>query len=380
LFTHDITRAMQTAQRHILFREGAGRLAGLKRPSSQIALFISRRRGHSPRIPVSQFQLYMDERQSIASTFDIEPWFVFDDCLSDVPDAVWRQTTMICLQTHYDVSEASYIALTDDLLAKAPGARLVHFDLTAPADLRQAAPVSDRAEMFVKKHVLRDRGLYGRPTLGMTNLSDHYARSFGIEKEAATFPIPDGFYDKLEIGPTFFTEFGMQRAFRQGSPESWAMDRPIDVHARFGAAGLDWYEAMREQALAAARDIRSRNVLIEFPVPTKQFMAEMRHSKICYSPFGYGEICWRDFEALSVGALLMKPDASHIELDPGVLVAGESYVPLRWDSADLSEKVDYYLRNEAERIEIARNGFLKIKEYFAERRFEAHFERLFGQK
>jgi len=27
-------------------------------------------------------------------------------------------------------------------------------------------------------------------------------------------------------------------------------------------------------------------------------------SKICISPFGYGEICWRDFEAIIFGCLL----------------------------------------------------------------------------
>ena len=42
----------------------------------------------------------------------------------------------------------------------------------------------------------------------------------------------------------------------------------------------------------------------------------MRHSRICISPFGYGEICWRDFEAILCGCLVVKPDMSHVETNP----------------------------------------------------------------
>ena len=30
------------------------------------------------------------------------------------------------------------------------------------------------------------------------------------------------------------------------------------------------------------------------------------------SPFGFGEICYRDFEAMLNGACLIKPDVSHL--------------------------------------------------------------------
>ena len=69
------------------------------------------------------------------------------------------------------------------------------------------------------------------------------------------------------------------------------------------------------------------------------YMRELRASKICFSPFGYGEVCWRDYEAILSGAVLLKPDMSHIETDPDVFVAGETYLPVRWDLADFEAQV-----------------------------------------
>ena len=124
--------------------------------------------------------------------------------------------------------------------------------------------IRDSADIFVKKHVLKDRKSYNQPTIGMTNLSNHYASQFKIEKERHEINVPDGFFQKLEIGPTFYTEFGMRRAFESSSPDKWLVDRPIDVHARFGTTGVDWYKAMREQALATIEKLQSPNVSVSY--------------------------------------------------------------------------------------------------------------------
>ena len=55
------------------------------------------------------------------------------------------------------------------------------------------------------------------------------------------------------------------------------------------------------------------------------------------SPFGYGEICFRDFEAVLSGALLLKPDCGHLETWPDIYGEG-TYVPLDWMASDLHFK------------------------------------------
>ena len=52
------------------------------------------------------------------------------------------------------------------------------------------------------------------------------------------------------------------------------------------------------------------------------------------SPFGWGEICYRDFEAAIGGSMLIKPDMSHLSTWPNIY-ASDMYKSLKWDFSDL---------------------------------------------
>lgn len=93
---------------------------------------------------------------------------------------------------------------------------------------------------------------------------------------------------------------------------------------------------------------------------------------MCFSPFGYGEVCWRDYEAVMCGALLIKPDMSHVETYPDIFRPHETYVPIRWDFSDLEEKVNYFLDNEPERNAITQNAYSSLRNYFACDGFPQH--------
>ena len=75
----------------------------------------------------------------------------------------------------------------------------------------------------------------------------------------------------------------------------------------------------------------------------KEYMFLMSKSKISVSPFGWGEIGARDFETISSGAILFKPDMSHLLTWPDYFIPNETYVPIRWDYSDLERKIFNYL-------------------------------------
>lgn len=52
------------------------------------------------------------------------------------------------------------------------------------------------------------------------------------------------------------------------------------------------------------------------------------------SPFGWGEICYRDFEAIIGGALLIKPDMSHIQTWPNIYNEN-NYFSISWDCNEI---------------------------------------------
>lgn len=80
-------------------------------------------------------------------------------------------------------------------------------------------------------------------------------------------------------------------------------------------------------------------------VPIQEYYNLMSRSKIIVAPFGYGEIAPRDIEAASLGAVLIKPDMSHINTIPNVYKSDITYVNCSWDYSDINDKITNILEN-----------------------------------
>lgn len=100
-----------------------------------------------------------------------------------------------------------------------------------------------------------------------------------------------------------------------------------------------------------------------------KYMKELRSARICFSPFGYGEVCWRDYEAIMCGALLVKPDMSHVETEPNIFIPFQTYVPVSWDFSDLVEKIDFYLKNDNAREKITQAAYDVLHNYIRDEKF-----------
>lgn len=283
--------------------------------------------------------------------------------------------TIVALQTPFNISDSDLNRLFDQVNILNPEARRVFLDWTAPTDLRNAARVAHWADVYLKKHLLRDRTAYNHPTQGDTNLTDHYARRFGLHEPERHHPIPPFFFDKLVVGPSFATSPSILPEFLR--PLEWQTNRPIDIHARLGIEGTTWYKAMRSEAQAALTPLSDLSIAQGNNVPMHQFMSELRHSKLCFSPFGYGEVCWRDYEAVAHGAVLLKPDMSHIETQPDIFRPWESYVPLRWDLSDLEPIVRRLLKDDQLRHDIALSAFNILNNYLTTDAFATQMAPLF---
>lgn len=86
------------------------------------------------------------------------------------------------------------------------------------------------------------------------------------------------------------------------------------------------------------------------------YLKELRNSLVSISPFGFGEICYRDFETFISGSLLIKPAMEHVDTYPNLFIPNETYIPVAWDVSDLGETLDRTLSNFAEFKDIAING------------------------
>jgi hypothetical protein len=273
----------------------------------------------------------------------------------------------VCFQTWFDLTRTEMESLCERIQTAWPRAKLAYLDWFAPTDLRYADVLHGHIDAYVKKNTLKDFKAYGEPTLGDTNLSNFYAKRFNIGLPERKFPIPAKFERKFVWGSGF--EHSPQIFERLQKPLS-LRDRSIDLHARMATDGTEWYRHMRREAQAKAAELSGAfKVTYHGRVSIREYFAELKRSKLCFSPFGYGEVCWRDFEAMSTGALLLKPDMSHLRFAHDLFRPYETYVPVRWDLGDLPEKVAYYVEQTKEREDIAKKAFDLLRSQCAKKMF-----------
>lgn len=131
-----------------------------------------------------------------------------------------------------------------------------------------------------------------------------------------------------------------------------------DVNARLGRPGYPSIAHHRHHlvgVLEAAAGRAGWEVARDM-VPPRRYFSDLRRSRVTFSPFGWGELCFRDFEAIRAGSLLIKPDMSHLETWPQVFLPHETYAPVRWDGTDLADTIQYYLDHPSERRRVVRQA------------------------
>lgn len=231
--------------------------------------------------------------------------------------------------------------------SKRPDAKLVYCDGNDELTI-QWPGLLRHCDVYWKKHALRDRSLYRRHFRGSTNLTDH-ALPPGegtIENEGEAFALPGGDLRKIVVGASV----GLDRKIAALRPfladESSVAPFAAREHDAILRADVpdNWMGNLRRPAAEALARLQGRlKILLPHGrVPPPQYAQEMLTSRICVSPFGYGEICWRDFEAVAYGCLLIKPDMGHVESRPDIFQPFITYVPVAWDFADLEEKILHY--------------------------------------
>ena len=275
---------------------------------------------------------------------------------------------VVLFQTWYDLADADLTRCVALLRKAHPDARLSFVDSFAHGDLRLARLFETEIKFYLKKSLFRDKELFFRPFRGDTNLTEYLCDLYGIEAEPVDWQVPRAILPKLRLSPNFFTAPRFLDAFAKGQVPSFE-DRPLDVQTRFGIKGLDWYQAMRQDALDRVRAIDGLVLSPADRVSYSEYMKEMRRSKLCFSPNGYGELCWRDVEGVLAGAVLIKPDMSHLDSLPDIYEPEVTYLPVKWDFSDLEAVIRRALGDQALCARLAENAYRRIADYVRETRF-----------
>jgi hypothetical protein len=321
----------------------------------------------------------------ISCFYSLYPFFTNRDSrfrFTYTSDASWclasDKNRVLILMRQFIKPDEVDAALLEKLRAKYD--RLVYFHDDAGGGIPRLE-VLPFVDLFYSKALYRDRSLYGRELYGKELYSDYYHEKYGVtdpdakrravmtdpaqlSKLRLSWNIGVGNYpraqtrQRLGVALSRLTVPHAARLFYH--PERFSPARAISsnrglypVHARLGIISRPSITYQRQLILEKIAD---NPRFLTGKVPQGQFNRETKDSRIVLSPFGWGELCLRDFETVRSGALLLKPDMSHLETWPDIFISGETYVPFSWDAEDLVEKAQQYLDDENRRMAIVRTA------------------------
>jgi hypothetical protein len=208
-------------------------------------------------------------------------------------------------------------------------------------------------QKYLKLQTLRDKTLYQKSHYGGRYFAEYYHTQFGVSDtdeyvEMATAPASESHKIGVAWGHPL-ADYGrwapwLRRIRRRVPLPTWytqrfvpPADRTVDTSFRFGTR-------YRRETVAFQRQlVRKTADSLGFPtdkIPRPEYLKELQSCKVAVSPFGWGEASYKDFEVIINGAALLKPDISHMETWPDLYVAGETYLPFKWDCSDLEEVLD----------------------------------------
>ena len=276
-------------------------------------------------------------------------------------------------------AEAADLAQNIFGAAKAAGVRTLLFD--GDDDPSVLWPdVLDAADVCIKKHIYDDLDTYTRTFVGKSNLTDYCHRTFDVPFADNIIPWSGGLrpeqIGKIVLGWNIAQDDKIYNLAKDIPLQATEGPRDIDILCRASVPPGTWTYGMRHRAVEALSRITAR-YRIHAPtdrVSQAEYYGEMLRARLSVSPFGFGEICWRDFESILCGSLLVKPDMSHLKTWPDLFAPFETYIPVAWDYSDLEEVCALYIANEDARRRITATARLRLVEALKTSVFAERFE------
>lgn len=241
---------------------------------------------------------------------------------------------------------------------------------------------------YYKKQLLRDRKKYCDPQWRSRVYTDYYYNNYNIETaEVNNDPQVKSEFNLEKLGVFWNLGFESYLPFvnnmvKNGvfkiipdrcvekapwetvmsAPGIWASankTRKVPISGRFstshGDAAIKLHRKLMLEKLSGRLGTQKLN--------TVKYWRELRNTKVLLSPYGWGEVCHRDFEGFLSGCLLIKPRMDYLETWPPLFEDNVTMLAVNWDMSDLEQTVDWALENEDERLEIARKGQQRYRHY-----------------
>ena len=234
---------------------------------------------------------------------------------------------------------------------------LYWFDMRDSAGTTQFE-VLPYVKKYIKKQFYKDKNLYLKKIEGGRFYSDYYIKNYKIKdamdyKSELLNPI---YINKLilgwNLGVAYFfdsTKFSKMDYYKEFIKlkffsnkhysmiledfESWERDSQ-----KFDIISLMNRKIHRNSVVHQRNELQNilinyenKNKIINNRYSKKDYYKTLKNSKVSVGAYGWGEVCYREFEAIKCGVAFMTADMSNIETWPNIYIKNETYQPYDLD-------------------------------------------------
>ncbi len=253
---------------------------------------------------------------------------------------------------------------------------LLWFDTSDSSGTTQfeVLPYVDR---YYKRQLLKDRILYSRQFYEDRIFADFYTNLYNFkknDKRITIYPLELKYKDKLGLSwnlalfdyrvnnklTRFINGFSRKMVLPYSNPNK---KRNKLLSARFGIIyNIKSISFQRKSLIKFInRKFKTNPYISTGFISKKEYLKETHSSKAILSPFGWGEICLRDFETFIAGAALIKPAMEHLETWPNFYRNQETYISIPWKIEEWESRFNEIFANEKLLLKIAINGQKEFK-------------------
>lgn len=330
-----------------------------------------------------QYNPFNEFRSRLADEFDLLFTQMYLDPLGIIPPLSLNLFDAVMIKLSYRTVPQVAVSTVQKLKEQIGTKPLIYMD--GDDDLCiQWGEIAAISDLYVKCHAFVDRQNYRISYKGKSNLHDYAIEKHGhvltgddygnpdqpelIIRQSGT--VRDEDLSKIVVGWNMALSEDIRKLWRQVI-DSPPVDKSIDCSFRGSVKVKTITGYMRKSASEHLQNLVDKfDVRVSAShIPLNEYYRELQQSRICVSPFGFGELCWRDFEAVICRSLLIKPDMSHVETLPNIFQPYVTYVPVKWDLSDLEDVCAYYLEHSEEREAIVENAFNVLNDYYSSFQF-----------
>ena len=259
---------------------------------------------------------------------------------------------------------------------------LIWFDLTDSAGTSQFE-VLPHVKKYIKGQLYKNKELYRKNFFRNRYFSDYYQKKFRIEKEMKFnfYKLDTNYEQKVILGwnlgvGNFFdiinynnfekliclSKFiflkNKKKLFDYSLKNRKIHDKKFDLFFRLSNRKNNEKKSIHYQRQYVDEFLNKRYDLDVFKnkMSHKKYLINLRNSKISVGCFGWGEICYREFEATRMGTAFVYPNLKYIETWPNIFIDGKTYKSYELDFSNLQDSIEFLLDNKYSRDEMVYNS------------------------